>query len=318
MRSTFFVILSLFIHALCVLAIAIHPVNVSAPEGNSDIEVQIGEEAEQPGLETATDAVTEAAAPVTAEPELPVPETVAKASEQKTKVITAPMEKVTRSKPMKPKKAPKPVPMAAAPTVPEAAAPTPVIDETGNLDSEIEGGGDAIPAAPAAAETPESDGEEASTAEEEIAETPATGAPTTAPSSTASTAPATAPVAQSLTPGEDTTLAKGGATQAGAVSYLNLKQAPGNRSPLYPLQARRESRQGQVELLYRVTKEGKVTDVQVAKSSGHKDLDQEAARAVAQFKFVPGQECWARHPVAFTLKGDTAPMPSRLRSAQTE
>jgi TonB family protein len=117
-----------------------------------------------------------------------------------------------------------------------------------------------------------------------------------------------------------TNLAQGGASKAGAVSYLDLKQTAGNKAPQYPLQARKDGRQGQVELLYRVTKEGTVTDLQVTKSSGHKDLDQEAVRAVSQFKFVPGQEGWARHPVAFTLKGDTATLPSRLRanSAQAE
>jgi protein TonB len=115
--------------------------------------------------------------------------------------------------------------------------------------------------------------------------------------------------------------AKGGAGQKGTVSYLDLKQMPGNKAPTYPMQARREGHQGQVELLYRVTKEGKVEGIQIAKSSGFKDLDQEAVKAVSTYRFVPGQEGWARHPINFELKGEAATLPSRLRSttnAQTE
>lgn len=123
--------------------------------------------------------------------------------------------------------------------------------------------------------------------------------------------------------GEDPSLAgaeapEAGTTQGNAISYLDLKQAPGNKAPEYPLNARKQGHQGQVELLYRVTAEGEVTDIQVAKSSGYTDLDQEAARAVAQFRFVPGQEGWARHPVTFTLKGAKTELPSQLRSAQAE
>jgi protein TonB len=115
--------------------------------------------------------------------------------------------------------------------------------------------------------------------------------------------------------------AKGGAGQKGTVSYLDLKQMPGNKAPSYPMRARREGHQGQVELLYRVTKEGKVEGIQIAKSSGFKDLDQEAVKAVSSYRFVPGQEGWARHPINFELKGEAATLPSRLRSttnAQTE
>jgi TonB family protein len=109
-------------------------------------------------------------------------------------------------------------------------------------------------------------------------------------------------------------LGKGGATQAGAVEYTDLKQTNGNKPPVYPMAARLEKRQGQVELLYRVTKDGHVTEVSVAQSSGSQDLDQEAVRAISKFHFVPGQEGWAKHPVVFSLKGETAALPSRLRS----
>lgn len=96
---------------------------------------------------------------------------------------------------------------------------------------------------------------------------------------------------------------EGGATKQEAVSYLGLKQAGGNKGPSYPESARRENRQGNLELIYRVTKDGKVAEISVAKSSGHSDLDEAAIKAISQFKFVPGQEGWARHPVTFSLKG---------------
>lgn len=122
-----------------------------------------------------------------------------------------------------------------------------------------------------------------------------------------------APVAVSTQAEEAGDLNKGGASKEGAISYLDLKQMPGNKAPQYPMQARLQKRQGQVELLYRVTKEGKVADVQVIKSSGSKDFDNEAVNAISQFRFVPGQEGWARHPVSFSLKGPVATMPSKLR-----
>lgn len=109
-----------------------------------------------------------------------------------------------------------------------------------------------------------------------------------------------------------------GQTSQTAVSYTQLKQVPGNQPPAYPIKARQENRQGQVDLVYRVTREGKVEDVRVEKSSGHKDLDQEAITAVSKFKFVPEQEGWAYHPINFALKGQSTTIPGRLRTAGSE
>jgi|GEM_PF-3834884 len=290
MRSSFFVILSLFVHALCVAAIAVSPTKISAPEGNHEIEVQVGEAAERPGVEQAPPGPTEAAAPVTPPPapaeEKPV--VVAKASLRKTRVVKAPMEKVTE--------------------LPAKETLTEVQDD--KLDPEIAETAAVAATKPEFVPVKESapSGVEASTDED-----------TEATSEDAKGEDPTPVTGQGSESKENAELAHGGATKAGAVSYLDLKQAPGNKSPTYPLQARKDARQGQVELIYRVTKEGTVSDLQIAKSSGHKDLDQEAARAVSQFRFVPGQEGWARHPVAFNLKGIAAQAPSKLRAnAQTE
>ena len=294
MRSSFFVILSVFVHALCVAAVAISPSRISAPDGD-EIEVQMGEAADQPGVESASPGVTEAAAPPAAE-ELPMK--LAKASVPKARVVKAPMQQVTEIVKEKAQKS-----ETQMTELPPKVAVEEVQDD--KLDPQIEDPVSVAPVftpvkdtAPAGIEA--SDEQTEAGAEEANAEDPA-------------------PVmAQGEDYKEDAELASGGETKAGAVSYLDLKQATGNKSPSYPMSARREARQGQVELVYRVTKEGTVSDLQIAKSSGHKDLDLEAARAVAQFKFVPGQEGWARHPVAFTLKGDSAQAPSKLRSAQAE
>jgi protein TonB len=312
MRSSFFVLLSLFVHALCVAAIAITPSRVSPPEGDKEIEVQVGEPAEQPGVEQAPAGQTEAAAPVTPPPapvEETKPVTVAKAATRKTRVVKAPMEKVTETKPVKAE--------AVDTKITELPAKEAVAETSEDkLDPEIADQAVVTPPAPVSTGEPEfipvkesaPAGVEAADEDTEAGSQDAKGED-----------PAPAPVkSEGENVKEDAGLAQGGATKAGAVSYLDLKQAPGNKSPQYPMRARREQRQGQVELLYRVTREGKVSDLQIAKSSGYKDLDQEAARAVSQFKFVPGQEGWARHPVAFTLKGIAAQAPSRLRSAQTE
>jgi protein TonB len=101
-----------------------------------------------------------------------------------------------------------------------------------------------------------------------------------------------------------------------AVPYSGLKQAGPNKPPAYPIKARRERRQGQLELVYRVTHEGLVTDISVDKSSGHQDLDKAALEAVSKYHFEPGQEGWARHPIAFTLKGPEEELPSKLRTGR--
>ncbi len=300
MRSSFFLILSVFVHALAIAAIAISPSQISKPEGQ-EIEVQIGNAAETPGIESAPAGapapVAEVQAPLPAPvAPAPVPEPkplkLAKSSMRKTRVEKAPMQKVTEL----PKKE----------SVPQAS--------TEQLDPQIEESVTTMPA-PSAVAASDSDESTEATSEDAKAEDPT---PAQEPAGKGEDSNSESETASAGTPANGAAAAQGGATQAGAVSYLDLKQNPGNKSPAYPLTARREARQGQVELLYRVTKDGKVADLQITKSSGHKDLDQEAARAVAQFKFVPGQEGWARHPVAFSLKGMASQAPSKLRNAQSD
>ena len=291
MRSSTFIILSLIVHLLIVAAVALAPTRSIEPLG-SEVEVSLGEPAETPGVETAQEVAP--VPPATA----PVPEPVK----------AAPVVKAT---PPAPKKQ----------TVAKKAAPTPtkqatIVEKTDEPTEKIEEA-----AAPSQAATEELT-PEIQNMDEVAKEEAAPVAPVAAIAAKDEDAKTEATSPEATAPGPETQdggdLGKGGATQAAAVAYTDLKQAKGNTNPVYPLKARKEQRQGQVELVYRVTKDGKVADVQIAKSSGHADLDQAAVRAVSKFKFVPSQEGWAYHPVNFALKGDSAPLPSRLRTAGSE
>jgi periplasmic protein TonB len=159
--------------------------------------------------------------------------------------------------------------------------------------------------------------EEAAPAAEEKVEEKAvekTEAPAPVPAAEAAPAAATGAANDSKASDEVAPATPAPAATADTRSYLDLKQKPGNRAPDYPLDARRTGRQGNVEMLYYVTREGKVTQAKVIKSSGSKDLDAEALRTIAQYRFVPGQEGWTKHPVLFSLKGQSEQLPGRLRT----
>ncbi len=130
-------------------------------------------------------------------------------------------------------------------------------------------------------------------------------AATTTGSQQAAHAEETATVTQGNGNGEGAAKGDGsGATPADAKDFADLKQKPGNRPPKYPLNARRAKLEGQVELTYFVSKQGFVEQVKVAKSSGSAALDHEAMQAIQNYKYFPGQEGWASHPVTFSLQGD--------------
>lgn len=122
-------------------------------------------------------------------------------------------------------------------------------------------------------------------------------------SETSPTAPATvATAATSSAMGSNELDGVAGPSSDDLRSYLDLKQARGNRAPYYPTTARRTGQQGEVVLNYYVTADGSVTNVRIVKSSGFATLDQEAIRAISRYRYVKGQEGWASHPVVFSLK----------------
>jgi protein TonB len=106
-----------------------------------------------------------------------------------------------------------------------------------------------------------------------------------------------------------------GKPDGSARSYTDLQQKPGNRPPQYPVMARRQNQQGQVQLTYYVKGDGSISELKLLKSSGYPALDQEAVRAVSLYRYQPGQEGWTIHPVNFELQGPVKKMPSRLRTS---
>ena len=78
--------------------------------------------------------------------------------------------------------------------------------------------------------------------------------------------------------------------------------------PSYPSSARRLGAQGTTMLRVHVLADGRISDVDIEESAGHRDLDQAAADAVRRWRFEParrGEEAvamWVRVPVEFRLK----------------
>jgi protein TonB len=81
-----------------------------------------------------------------------------------------------------------------------------------------------------------------------------------------------------------------------------------NSPPAYPLLARRRNYQGTVLLDVLVRQDGTVGSIKLARSSGHKSLDQSAMRGVREWTFHPGKkggeavEMWVKVPIRFRLK----------------
>ncbi len=276
MRSSTFIILSLIIHIIAVAAVALAPQRTIEPIGGQ-VEMSVGEPAETAGAVEAPEQVTTSPAP-------------------------APKLKPVAKKAPAPKKAPV---VAKQPEPVQEVAKT---EEVAELPPKEE-----VAQEKAEELTPEIQNMDEVAKQESSDEATEAASPEAAPAN-----PEPAPEAAQATSaeGEGTgDLGKGGATQSQAVAYTELKQDKGNKGPTYPLKARKEMRQGQVDLVYRVTKDGRVTDVQIAKSSGHEDLDQAALKSVSKFRFVPSQEGWAYHPVLFSLKGESTPLPGKLRTA---
>ena len=96
-------------------------------------------------------------------------------------------------------------------------------------------------------------------------------------------------------------------------SHSQLRQLTGNPIPVYPKEARKKRWEGTVEVSYYVNSGGFVEKIQLKKSSGHSVLDNAALRALARYRYSPGQEGWVKHPVEFSLETDkeileTAPL----------
>ena len=115
-----------------------------------------------------------------------------------------------------------------------------------------------------------------------------------------------------VAPHEQDPVPVGAQTQDGRL----LKQARGNRPITYPITLRRKGVMGTVILKYSVTRSGKVINMSVARSSGYKSLDNEAASTISNWRYKPGQGGTTTHPIIFRLVGPRQQETSRLRRIQ--
>lgn len=101
---------------------------------------------------------------------------------------------------------------------------------------------------------------------------------------------------------------QGGQMDGGAADRPALPSA-GNPAPLYPMVARRASREGRTVLLVSVDADGACGDVRIEVSSGTPSLDEAAVAAVRHWRFTPAQNAGRtvssiiRVPVLFRLSG---------------
>jgi TonB family protein len=72
--------------------------------------------------------------------------------------------------------------------------------------------------------------------------------------------------------------------------------------PDYPIDARRKRIEGSGMFRLHVAKEGKVTSIQVLKSTGSKTLDDAAERTLRQWRFKPGVPKAITVPINFALR----------------
>lgn len=105
----------------------------------------------------------------------------------------------------------------------------------------------------------------------------------------------------SLVPeGEDYPLPGRALTVVGPKYYRNPK-------PPYPRIARRQGYEGIVVLKVEILSNGRVGQIRVKKSSGHRMLDRSALKTVKQWKFIPAKrgedpiQMWAEIPIRFEL-----------------
>lgn len=290
MRSTGFIFFSVLIHGLAVLAITMSPRQI-ADTAIEPLPVEITAAAEGMTGETEGSGLQASANLAPAPTAAPIPEVRPEPKTPEPKVAVSPPSRKVVSK------IPKAVPKAANA---ESNA------EPEQLDPELDESEEVADSPSAPAETPKA---KPNIIAEDIKEQQSPAPAPTAANAGNGVATGT---------GDGGTLGHGGASQSGAVAFTELKQMKGNKPPSFPLSARKEKREGEVELLYKVTKDGQVADVTLAKSSGYEDLDEEAIKAVSRFRFVPGQEGWAKHPVRFSLKGDAEALPSRLRTTKAD
>ncbi|MGE3757922.1 MAG: TonB family protein [Pseudobdellovibrionaceae bacterium] len=93
----------------------------------------------------------------------------------------------------------------------------------------------------------------------------------------------------------------------------DLRQRPGNIRPAYDVEDRRQQRQGLVNFMAYVTRDGSLTQFKMTRSTGHNTLDKKTFDALKKWKFLPGQEGWVEIPFNWSLRGEAQEAPGGLR-----
>src|SRR5262249_11794346 len=73
--------------------------------------------------------------------------------------------------------------------------------------------------------------------------------------------------------------------------------------PEYPYEARRHHLTGSGLLILHINQAGEVSSIDLAKSTGHKILDDAMIRAFQQWRFIPGKFIKVRVPFRYTMNG---------------
>ena len=108
---------------------------------------------------------------------------------------------------------------------------------------------------------------------------------------------------ESIKSAEENTIAKNFGVENGIQDARLLKQKNGNKPPAYPIYDRFHKRQGRVVVLGFIDDSGKVKKTKLESSSGSLEMNKEALKAFALYRFEKGQRGWVRMPFDFVLNG---------------
>lgn len=114
--------------------------------------------------------------------------------------------------------------------------------------------------------------------------------------------------------GTNLAAANSDAGDGGIRGIQDLKQKPGNKRPQYDSEDRFLGRQGVAVFKAYVTKDGSLTQFEILKSTGHRNLDYKTLKALKEWKFYPGQEGLVEIPFQWDLKGGPQEMATGLRT----
>jgi TonB family protein len=105
----------------------------------------------------------------------------------------------------------------------------------------------------------------------------------------------------------------GNGSDNGVRALEQLRQKPGNPIPRYDQQEQLRGDQGEVIFHAFVNEDGTLSNFQMIKSSGYRNLDAKTLKALKQWRFYPGQAGMVELPFKWDLKGEARLMPTLLR-----